>query len=85
MPSTPAPTGHYDGQDLINELLAAALHTRATIAGVLHATAVSRAVQPQAAAALTDAAAALTHIHDNLIRAAGPGENDRSGQTRNPG
>ncbi|MEV4283453.1 hypothetical protein [Actinoplanes xinjiangensis] len=74
MPSTPAPTGHYDRQDLINELLAVTLQTRATIATVLRAAAVSRAAQPQAAADLTDAAAALARTHDNLLRAADPGQ-----------
>jgi hypothetical protein len=74
-----APTGHVDRQDLVNQLLAATVQTRATIEKVLHAAAVSPADQPQAAADLTDAAAALARIHDTLLRAAGPSGDDVSG------
>ncbi|GAA4946392.1 hypothetical protein [Actinoplanes utahensis] len=82
MPSQP---GDYDRQDLVNDLLAATLHARATITTVLHAAAVSRAAQPQAAADLTDAAAFLARIHDNLLRAAGPGETTGPNRHEPPG
>ena len=70
----PAATVHDDRQDVVNQLLAAALHARATRASVLRAAALSPADQPQAAADLTDAATALTRIHDALLRAAGISE-----------
>ena len=74
-----APTGHVDRQDVVNQLLAATLQTRATIEKVLHAAEVSPADQPQAAADLTDAAAALARVHDTLLRAAGLDGDDVSG------
>jgi hypothetical protein len=65
-----------DGQDVVNELLAAALYARATRESVLRAAALSPAGQPQAVADLTDAATVLTRIHDALLHAAGTGETE---------
>ncbi|GAA4964630.1 hypothetical protein [Actinoplanes utahensis] len=70
----PTATAHHNRQDVVNQLLAAALHARATRQKVLRAAARSPAGQPQAAADLADAATALTRIHDALLRAADTGE-----------
>ncbi|GAA2914602.1 hypothetical protein Acy02nite_17320 [Actinoplanes cyaneus] len=70
-PPPAATTG--DGQDVVNQLLAAALHARATRESVLRAAALSPADQPQAVADLTDAATVLTRVHDALLHAAGAG------------
>lgn len=59
-----------DRQDLVNQLLAAVLQTRATLDNIHRATALSPPDQPQAAADLTDAATSLTHVHDMLLHAA---------------
>lgn len=72
-------TTDHDPQDLVNQLLAAVLQTRATLDKVRRAAALSPADQPQAAADLTDAATALTRIHDTLLRAA-----DTTSDTRTP-
>ena len=57
-------------QDLVNQLLAAALHTRATLEQTRRTIASTPPSQPQAAADLTDAAIALTHTLDALLDAA---------------
>ncbi|WP_433794812.1 hypothetical protein [Actinoplanes sp. CA-252034] len=63
-------TTHHDKQDIVNQLLAAALQTRATLDKVRRAAALNPAIQPQAATDLTDAADTLTRVHDMLLRAA---------------
>lgn len=79
MHSPAAATVNYDRQDVVNHLLAAALQARAALQDVLRTAALTPGDQPQAAADLTDAAAALARIHDNLLRAAGPGEDHPNG------
>ncbi|PRX18451.1 hypothetical protein [Actinoplanes italicus] len=74
-----APTSPVDHQDVVIQLLAATLQTRATIENVLHAVAVSPTDQPKAAADLTDAATALARVHDTLLRAAGLGDDVSGG------
>ena len=62
----PATTAHHDRQDVVNHLLAAALHARATLEQTRRTIDTPPGL-PQAAADLTDAATALAHIEDLLL------------------
>jgi hypothetical protein len=60
-----------DKQDVINEILAAALQSVTAMHLVWRATDVTVAQQPETAAALADTAVALISIRDALLHAAG--------------
>ena len=70
MHPTPVTTAHHDPQDVVNHLLAAALHARATLEQTRRTIALTPPGLPQAAADLTDAATSLAHIEDLLLDAA---------------
>ena len=69
MQPTPATTIHHDRQDLVNHMLAAALHARATMEQTRRTAALTAPDYPRAAADLCDATTALARIRDALMHA----------------
>ena len=68
-PSPPPPAATPDCQDLVNMLLAAAVQADAALTDT-HRNLQRAAGHPQAAADLSDAAAALSQVRDALLHAA---------------
>ena len=66
----PATTAHDDRQDLVNHLLAAALHARATLEQTRRAAELTAPGHPHASADLADTATALGRIRHTLLHAA---------------
>ena len=71
MPATPPPPAtHADQQDLVNQLLAAAVHAAAILAQTRQAAGLLATREPEAAAHLADAAVAWARIRDAMVQAA---------------
>jgi hypothetical protein len=68
--SQPLDTVTMDSQDVVNQLLAAALHADAAVEQIIHAVTVAPAHQARAVADLVTAAAALSRIRDRMLQAA---------------